>query len=151
MPSLFPTENANLAPEITETSAGRVFFGKSWRFDFEKGDFVLTPSGRVVECGDVDAWLEWCRKALMTSRYYFLAYSRNYGQEFEDLIALRLNRAGNESEIKRIAAECLKVDPRTAGVDDFSFSWEEDKCFFTCAVTSVSGESGNLNGMVVIG
>lgn len=151
MPNLFPTETVNPLPEITGSGAGQARFGRSWRFDFDNGDFVLTPAGRVAQCGDEEAWLEWCRKALMTARYRYLVYSRNYGQEFDDLISRHLTRAGNESEIKRITTECLKVDPRTGSVDNFTFAWEGDTCAFTCEVTSTRGGSGTMNGMVVSG
>lgn len=151
MPNLFPTEEVTATPEVTEIPANQVQFGRSWKFDFEAGEFVLTPTGKVQETEDVDAWLEWCKKALQTARYRYLAYSRNYGQEFEDLIGRHLTRAGNESEIKRIVTECLMVDPRTAAVENFTFTWEGDQCYFTCEVSNVRGETGTVSGSVVIG
>lgn len=150
MPNLFPTEVVTATSELTETQSSQVKFGKSWRFDFEAGDFVLTPTGKVTESQGFEAWLGWCEKALMTARYRYLVYSRNHGQEFEELISRHLTRAGNESEIRRMATECLMVDPRTASVSNFSFIWEEDRCYFTCDVTNVLGESGTVNGSVVI-
>ncbi|AYO30798.1 DUF2634 domain-containing protein [Biomaibacter acetigenes] len=149
MPNLFPTEEVQAQPETVET-ASEVSFGKSWRFDFDKGEFVLTPAGKVAETSDVDAWLEWCRKALMTARYQHLIYSRNYGQEFDDLISRHLNREGNESEIKRIVTETLMVDPRTVAVENFTFQWEGDTVYFTCEVSNVRGETETLHGSVVI-
>jgi hypothetical protein len=149
MPNLFPTEEMQVTPE-TETTASQVPFGKSWRFDFDAGDFVLSPTGRVAEIQDVDAWLEWCRKALFTERYRYLVYGRQYGQEFGDLISRHLTRAGNESEIKRIATETLMVDSRTASVGHFTFNWEGDRCYFTCDLSNVRGETGTIKGSVVI-
>jgi len=149
MPNLFPTESN--ATALPETKTTRVTFGKSWRFDFQKGEFVLTPTGKVFESTDEDAWLEWCQKAVLTERYRYLIYSRKYGQEFEDLFRRNLNRAGNESEIKRIVTETLKVDPRTASVDNFGFTWDGEQCFFTCTVTSARGTTKALNGKVVTG
>ncbi len=150
MANLYPTTTSTTTTELPETQTSQVQFGKSWRFDFDSGDFVLTPAGRVAGCGDEEAWLEWCRKALMTARYRYLVYSRNYGQEFDDLISRHLTRAGNESEIKRIATECLMVDPRTEAVESFTFTWEGDQCFFTCEVSNVRGETGTISGSVVI-
>jgi hypothetical protein len=111
---------------------------------------VLTPTGKVAESTGADAWLEWCQKALLTERYRYLAYSRQYGQEFDDLMARHLSRAANESEIQRITRETLMVDPRTASVDRFTFRWEGDAVYFTCVVTNVRGERGTVTGMVVI-
>jgi hypothetical protein len=150
MPNLFPTEQVTAVPELPEDQISQVKFGRSWRFDFDTGDFVLTPAGSVQETVGVDAWLEWCKKALMTARYRYLVYGRNYGQEFDELISRHLSRAGNESEIKRIVTECLMVDPRTAAVENFTFQWENDYCYFTCDVLNVLDEVGTVTGSVVI-
>ncbi len=151
MPNLFPTEEVTATPEVTDTPANQVQFGRSWKFDFDAGEFVMTPTGKVQETEGVNAWLEWCRKALMTARYRYLIYSRNYGQEFEELIGLGLTREAIESEIKRIATECLMVDPRTAAVENFTFEWKEDTVYFTCEVSNVRGETGTIGGSVVVG
>ena len=145
MPNLFPigSSSTDSTPETTPS----VQFGRSWRYDFEKGDFVLTPTGKVATSTDTDAWLEWCQKAIRTERYKYLVYSRNYGQEFEDLIARHLPRAANESEIIRIVTETLMVDPRTASVGNFTFRWEGDQCYFTCTVTNVRGQTGTVEGV----
>ncbi|MBE3576872.1 MAG: DUF2634 domain-containing protein [Limnochordales bacterium] len=148
MPNLFPTEPPSLQPAPPVSKI--VPFGRSWRFDFAKGEFVLTPTGRVAESHGADAWLEWCQKALLTERYRYLAYSDQYGQEYEDLMARHLTRAANESEIQRITRETLMVDPRTASVDHFVFEWDGDTVRFTCEVTNVRGEKGVVTGMVVI-
>lgn len=149
MPSLFPTQP--IIPETAETVAGRVKFGSSWKFDFESGEFLLGPTGKISDSKDVDAWLEWCKKAVQTERYRYLAYGRLYGQEFDELIALHLSREGNESEIKRMVSECLTADPRTKAVEGFIFTWEGDQCHFTCTVTNVRDENGEIQGTVVIG
>lgn len=91
----------------------------------------MTPTGGVAQTPGMEAWLEWCRKAVRTARYRYMAYTRDYGQEFDDLIARHLSRAGNEAEIKRMATEALMVDPRTAKVSDFSFEWRNDVVYFT--------------------
>ncbi len=150
MPNLYPTETIEPTQEITEATQSEVKFGRSWKFDFSSGEFVTTPTGKIAQSTEVEAWLEWCQKALQTARYRYLAYGRNYGQEFDDLIGRHLTRAGNESEIKRIVTECLMVDPRSASVENFTFTWEGDTVKFTCEVSSVRGESGTVNGSVVI-
>lgn len=132
-----------------ETEATGASFGRSWRFDFESGEFVLTPTGKIAGAQDTDAWLEWCRKALATERYRHLVYSRLYGQEFESLIGLGLSRAAIESEIARIASETLLADPRTARVGGFVFTWRGDACSFVCSVNSVRDEAGTIEGSVV--
>lgn len=128
---------------------GTVSFGRSWRFDFGLGEFVMTPTGKIAVAADTDAWVEWCRKALQTERYRCMAYSRNYGQEFDGLIGSGLSRSAVESEIRRLTRETLMSDPRTARVDDFSFRWEEDRCYYTCTISNVRDETGSITGSVV--
>lgn len=149
MANLFPTLSSN--PEAGQSVAREVNFGQSWIFDFDQGDFVLTPTGKAVECQEEEAWVQWCIKALHTQRYRYLVYSRNYGQEFEDLISLNLTRNGNESEIGRMTEETLRVDPRTAEVGHFQFDWSGGKCDFRCEIRSIRGRQATLTGSVVMG
>jgi hypothetical protein len=153
MPNLFPSVSNASSPatELGGTSGGQVKFGRSWRFDYGKGDFTTTPTGKIAASADVEAWLEWCKKTLHTERYTYLAYSRSYGQEFEELIPRNLSRRANESEIVRMTTEALKVDPRTYGVGAFSFEWEGERCYFQCEVTNVRGQKSRIDGSVVTG
>jgi len=148
MMNLFPMDGAVGSSEV-EIISNEVGFGRSLRFDYRLGEFVLTPTGKVAVSEGTDAWLEWCKKAVMTNRYTFLAYSRNYGQEYETLIGQSLPRGAIESEIKRLTMECLMADPRTKSVQDFSFQWESDRIAFTCTVKNVRDESGIIQGSVV--
>ncbi|XID92504.1 DUF2634 domain-containing protein [Paenibacillaceae bacterium WGS1546] len=147
MANLFPT--TEVAEEPVESTEENIFFGRSWRFDFEAGEFVTTPTGKVAGSEGKDAWIEWCKKALQTERYRHLIYSRGYGQEFNELIRSGLTRSAIELEIERIATETLLADPRTASVDDFTFEWAEDGCYFTCVITNVHEETAEIDGRVV--
>jgi hypothetical protein len=147
MPNLFPIVNMEVNPV---TGGGeQVPFGRSWKFNFETGEFVLAPTGKFVETSDEQAWLEWCRKAIHTVRYRYLIYSRYFGQEFEDLIGRDLTMEAKESELKRMAIECLMADPRTAKVENFSFQWNSDSVIFSCEISNVRGSSGTVYGSVV--
>lgn len=147
MPNLFPISNA-ASPSANETPARQVKFGRGWRFDFDAGEFVTTPTGKIAAAIGTDAWLQWCEKAIRTERYRHLIYSRGYGHEFDDLISRNLPREANESEIQRIVTETLKVDRRTADVRNFVFDWQDDVCVFTCEVTNIRGEAGTISGSV---
>ncbi|NPV90103.1 MAG: DUF2634 domain-containing protein [Firmicutes bacterium] len=148
MPNLYPTVTTSTTPETAKT-ASQVKFGKGWRFDFGKGDFVWTPIKRMAEAEGIDAFAEWCQKTLLTQRYRYLIYSRSYGSEFEDLIGQGMSREAQENEIKRMTSEALLTDPRTGRVDNFSFNWEEDAVSFSFDVTSARGESTRLTTKVV--
>ncbi|GBF35488.1 phage-like element PBSX protein xkdS [Desulfocucumis palustris] len=148
MPNLFPTETTINAPEINRFSEGEALFGRSWRFDFGAGDFILTPSGGVATAEGIEAYMEWCQKTLLTQRYRYLIYSRNYGSEYEELAGRGYSRAIIESEVERMTGEALLVDPRTAEVNNFSFSWREDALYFTCDITTVRGEKTTIGSEV---
>ncbi|MCD9025742.1 DUF2634 domain-containing protein [Cohnella silvisoli] len=148
MANLFPVSED--LPQETLVEQEDVPFGRSWMFDYEAGEFVLTPTGKVAAAGTSEAWIEWCKKALQTERYRYLIYDRNHGQDFDDLIGRALPRPTIESEIERITTETLLTDPRTASVGSFSFVWEEDRCFFTCTAINVREDSGTIQGNVVI-
>ena len=151
---------ANLFPEMVadswsavvsdgqESLLDAVTFGRSWRFDFEAGEFVMTPTGKIAPADEIAAWKVWCEKAIRTPRYRHLIYSRAYGQEFESLSGQGYSRAVQESEIRRIATETLMVDPRTLSVDGFVFDWREDGCRFTCRVKNVREDELLVEGSV---
>ncbi len=148
---------ANLFPFFTvankeqEQTPGPLKFGKSWRFDFSKGDFYLTPTGSVVEADEEEAYRQWCQKALLTPRYRYVIYSRAYGSEYDELIGKGLSRGVMESEVKRMTKEALLVNPRTAEVTNFNFSWENNILYFTCEVISIRGEKVQVGNKVVVG
>lgn len=148
MPNLFPTIEVLPDSEVTENE--QVKFGRSWKFDFNKGDFEQTPTGKVVEADGLEAYAQWCYKALFTARYKFVIYSRKFGNDFEELFKRKLTREAIESEIKRIVTETLMVDRRTSNVKEFSFEWKDDAIYYDCVITTTQGErlpiSSYVNG-----
>ncbi|MBU5672273.1 DUF2634 domain-containing protein [Paenibacillus brevis] len=131
-----------------ENGSSEILFGRSWRFDFEQGEFILTPTRKIASSSGTDAWVVWCQKAIRTPRYRHLIYSRIYGQELDELIGKGYSRAVLESEIQRMVSEALLLDPRTADVDGFYFSWQGAECSFNCQVTNVHDEVLRLEGSV---
>ncbi len=108
----------------------------------------MTPTRKIAGAEGTEAWIIWCQKAIRTPRYRHLIYSRDYGQEFEELIGIGYSRAVQESEIQRIARETLMVDPRTASVEGFVFEWQGERCSFTCRVMNIHDEELTLEGSV---
>ena len=149
MANLFPDDVSVITADPIEETV-EIKFGRSYAFDFAKGDFKVSPSGKVIETEGFDAWVEWCMKAMQTARYRYLIYSRLHGQEFDDLIQRHLTRGGNESEIQRITTETLMRDPRTASVDNFTFNWKDDAVYFECDITSVLGENARVGNTVEV-
>jgi hypothetical protein len=120
MPDLFPTIPA---PDIVEASTpATIKYGKSWAFDFEKGQYMSDGAGRVILLNGYDAWKQWCIKTAMTKRYAYLIYSHNYGAEIDDA-RKQPTRAAVESDTERTITEALLADPRTGSVKNFTFKW----------------------------
>ncbi len=124
MPNLYPAFDM---PELVEQQQTEPApkYGKSWLFDFKKGDFVLDGAGRVVEADGHTAWVQWCIKTILTQRFAYVIYSSDYGTELEEA-QKQPDRKAVEIELERAITEALLVDPRTEMVKDFVFEWEGD-------------------------
>lgn len=142
MPNLYPVFDM---PEIIEQqqTEPEPKYGKSWLFDFGKGDFVIDGSGHVVEADGHTAWVQWCVKTVMTERFAYLTYGWDYGVEIENALK-QTNRAAVEAEIERTITEALLVDPRTQVVKDFQFTWEGDQLKVSLVIVPTIGESERL-------
>jgi phage baseplate assembly protein W len=133
MPSLVEQQQTEPAPK----------YGRSWLFDFAKGDFVVGGSGRVAEADGHTAWVQWCIKTVLTQRFAHVIYSFNYGTELEE--ALRQpSRKAVEAELERAITEALLADPRTELVRDFAFDWQGDEVTVALTVVPVIGPPERL-------
>lgn len=149
MPDLFPTVGMTEATYVDEAASDTVNYGKTVQFDFEKHEFILSPTGRQKTVTSSDAWGEWCVKALCSERYKYLIYSDNYGEEIDTLLGKSYPRKVVESEIRRMVKDCLMVDKRTASVDNFQFTWIDDGIMFSCNVKNTIGETVTISRKVV--
>lgn len=141
MPELFPTFEP---PELVEESEEATpEYPPSWKFDFEKGDFLLDGAGRPVIADGHTAWIQWCIKAVLTQRYAYLAYDPEYCCDWEGLKD-QPTRAAKESWIEREITEALMVDPRTEKVQDFAFEWVGDEVRVSFTVFPVVGSPERL-------
>lgn len=146
MPQLFPTfEAPDVVEEVQQQAAPE--YGRSWLWDFERGDFVLDGRGRPVECDGHTAWLQWCIKAVLTQRLAHPIYSADYGAELEE--ALRQpTREAVEAELARTITETLMADPRTEMARDFVFEWRGDEVRVSCVVEPVVGPPETLEVVI---
>jgi hypothetical protein len=149
MPNLYPVFEV---PELVEQQQTEPApkYGKSWLFDFKKGDFVLDGAGRVVEADGHTAWVQWCIKTVLTERFSCLAYSWDYGVEIEEAFK-QTERALIEAEIERTITEALLTDSRTEMVKDFVFNWQGDELYVSFTVVPVIGEPVRIEGVKLNG
>lgn len=147
---------ANLFPEgtsfeITDYRKNRnndvSNFKKTYAYDFEKGDFIRGPDGKVLLVDRLEAYVQWCNKVLITKRYKHLSYTSKYGQEYYMLIGKNLSKSAIELEVSRMTREALKVHPYTKSVSNFKFEWNTNKetLDFQFKITTVLDELFTLN------
>ncbi|SCY92956.1 DUF2634 domain-containing protein [Alkaliphilus peptidifermentans] len=85
--------------------------GKSFLFDFKKGDFIL-KDGKLVEINNIEALKIWIEKVLRTDRNKYKIYTSQYGISIEDLIiGQNLPIEFIKSEVKREVSEALLKHP----------------------------------------
>lgn len=149
MPDLFPTVGVTSSTYVDEMASDKINYGKTVQFDFEKHEFILSPTGRQKTVTGSQAWAEWCVKALSSERYKYLIYSDNYGEEIDTLLGKSYPKKVIESEIKRMVKDCLLADKRTASVSDFNFTWIDDGIIFSCSVKNIIGENITISRTVV--
>jgi len=122
MPNLYPVFDMPDLVEQQQTEPAPKY-GKSWLFDFAKGDFVLDGAGRIMIADGYTAWAQWCVKTILTQRFAHVIYSFDYGTELEEALK-QPSRKAVEAEMERAITEALLADPRTEMVKDFVFEWE---------------------------
>ena len=142
MPNLYPVFEV---PELVEQQQTEPApkYGKSWLFDFKKGDFVLDGAGRVVEANGHTTWMQRCIKTILTQRFAYVIYSSDYGTELEEA-QKQPDRKAVEIELERAITEALLVDPRTEMVKDFVFEWEGDTVKVSFVAVPVVGPPEQL-------
>lgn len=150
MPNLFPSTEFE-EENFIETLQEPLEFKSSYLFDSEKGELVKNPDGTIARANDLQAYVQWCNKAMATPRYK-LSYSDLYGHDFKDLIGSGLSRSAIELEIKRMTQETLIVHPRTKEVDNFTFKWSDskDEVYYTYEVNTVDKKEIALDNTVKV-
>ena len=109
---------------------------KTYAFDFDRGEFT----GAFID--ETEAIRQFIRKTLVTSRYRFLIYDREYGNELESLIGEDVTQELLESEIPRIVQDALLYDERIDDVYDFEITKEpgNDAVVVAFSVTTADGQ-----------
>lgn len=135
MPDLFPVFEVPDLDDEEQNESENIY---SPYFDYEKGDFVLSPTGKMMEASPFDAWAQWCVKAINSERYNLMAYGNGYGAELEEAFR-EPTRAAQESAIERTITETVMADPyqRTVYARDFLFDWGVDSVEVTFTIGGI--------------
>ncbi|MDO4280793.1 MAG: DUF2634 domain-containing protein [Peptococcaceae bacterium] len=127
MPNLFSTDALEENPyaALGEEESEAVGYRPGIAFDYETdGDFVRDGRHRVQESTGIESWQSWVINCLSTERYKHLAYSTDFGIEYDKIFAAS-NQAEAESILVRQITEALLADPygRTSYVEITDVNW----------------------------
>ena len=91
-----------------------------------------------------EAFMQWCRKTVMTERDAFLAYSTDIGVEAEAALA-QGDHAAVESALEKTITEALMVNTHTEYVRGFEFEWAADELRMTFTVKGKEWEETSVS------
>lgn len=139
-----------ILPEITELELPKQEerkienLGKSFLFDFKKGDFAL-KDGRLVEIEGIKAIQVWIEKILRTQKFRWGIYDGvDYGATIEDLIVGHsYPKSFLESELKREITDAVLKHPQIESLTDWDFIRVNDKLRVVFTVILKDGETFN--------
>jgi hypothetical protein len=124
--SIFPQTNINIEDntQTTETKS----LGKSFLFDFKKGDFVLRD-GKLVTVDGVEAIKIWIEKILRTEKFKFKIYEtgveNEYGVAIKDLLfGQKYPHSFVLTELRREVSEALSKHPEIKDIENFKIERE---------------------------
>lgn len=107
-------------------------------FDFGTGQ-LKTRGGQYYYVEKNEAIKIWIYKALFSSRYTYLAYSTNYGNEIFTLIGRYLEKQLLYSELRRMIEEALLCNPYITSLSDFDITQEGSKVICNFSVNTIYG------------
>lgn len=111
---------------------------KELAFDFET-EQLKTKGGQYFYVEKNEAIKIWIWKALHASRFAYLAYSTNYGNEINTLIGRYLAKQLLYSELKRLIEEALLCNPYITSLTDFEVEQKGSQVYCTFSVNTIYG------------
>jgi hypothetical protein len=127
-------------PQAATTDTVKYGFGKSFLFDFNKGDFAL-KDGKIQTAEDISALKVWIEKILRTKRDEYKIYEGTpYGSRFDDLaVGSTYPPTFIDSELRREVEDALTQNPQIITVSDFTVDRSAGNCTVNFNVTLTSG------------
>lgn len=126
--------------ETTEEVVPREF-----KYDFKTHEIILV-NGSAQWVEGLEAIKIWIFKTLLVQRGKYMAYSFNYGQDYEDLIGSGLSAAALTSEAKRMTEEALFDNENIIKIEEFEANIGKDKVELSfIAVTQYGNATMEVN------
>ncbi|WP_027624386.1 DUF2634 domain-containing protein [Clostridium lundense] len=141
--SILPEINLDIDNIIKSSEENILPLFKEYAWDFEENKFIY-ENGKMKVLEGKEALKVWIYKALNTPRFRYLAYSWDYGHEFENLIGQTFSKKVLQSEGKRYLEECLIVNQYIIAVNNILVEVDGVKVTINCVVDTIYGEV-NIN------
>lgn len=97
--------------------------GRSWRFDFEVGQFVRAGASPANTTG-FGALEQWCLMAIKSARYAHAVFSDEFGMEDPDSTMGHFAEGEILIDWQQHLIEALMVHDRITSVENFDLSWD---------------------------
>lgn len=93
-------------------------------FDYGTGDFKRDGKNKLLDSDGIESWKSWCIHCMVTERYKYLAYSTDFGIEFDKVFSAS-SRAEAENILTRQIHEAILADPygRCAYIERLEYQW----------------------------
>ena len=115
---------------------------QTFKFDFEKKEFVTDVMGNAIMTGNPNELLEQVvNKILHDRRYKNLIYPDSYGNEIDLILNQDDPYEVVECELRRVFTEALVYHPLIASLSNFEITGEGDMIFCEFVVNGVDGTS----------
>lgn len=125
--------------EVLQEEQDQPLIGRSFLFDFKKGDFVL-KDGKFVVIEGKEALKQWIEMTIRTERFKFRVYEgTDYGIQLEDLIGSSYPKAFIEAEMEREISEALTSHAAIQAISNFFLVRDGAKATISFQVESSEG------------
>jgi hypothetical protein len=113
--------------------------GRSFLFDFEKGEFI-TKDGKMVPVEDIESLKVWIEKTIRTERFRFKIYDgSDYGVGIEGLIGSNYPLDFIKAEMKREVTEALIKHPLIESLTNMAIERDGSRGKISFQVNTVLG------------
>lgn len=140
---ILPQSSENIATDTTiKTYKDSLIGKKTFKFDFEKNEFVTDVMGNVIMTSNSNEVLEQVvNKILHDRRYKNLIYPDSYGNEVDLILNQDDPYEVVECELRRVYTEALAYHPLIESLSDFSIRGNGDTIICEFIVNGVDGTS----------
>lgn len=136
---MFPNQENILQNNINDNET--TIIGKSFLFDFKKGDFVLDGTGNLKPLSNFEALKIWIEKILKTDRNKFIIYEgSNYGiDSLKELVNSDYNFEFIKAEIEINIKDVLLQNTAIKSVEDFKFERDKRQLLVSFNISTIYG------------